>query len=250
MNTITSANTAPTISTGISDLSTSPNDSAHAGNWFAYNAVAGLPEALPLLRSVHTTYRLTEKAKAKGIKPTPNVMVRIPSDHLTIEQIVQNIEILAPYVLNFLQSEEDTYARDSHKAGLTFLPLEQFTLPALCDRLDVAGKGMKVDAAMVTAWYTDHLAPALTRHVAQQAGFDEANPIPEDARANLSKLALSYLPLFVKILTTRTLMQDFEMDTLAKALEIADASSTALGSAVLAKIASAAKEKVNTLHAL
>jgi hypothetical protein len=241
-----------TQNAGISDLAATPNDAEHAGLWFAYNSVAGLPEDMSGYRSINTLYRQTKDMKAKGIEAIPNVMVRVPTAHLTEQVIVDNIPELAPYFLHYLQTEESDYTKAQHKAGSSRMFPENYTLPSILSRLVAAGKGPQLTAEQIASWFNTEIADALATGLAAKY-FPEVqeDAFTDDQCSKLNALVNGFQAKFLELADDKTEHIALgDRGQMTKAIEIAEAATTTLGSRFLAKFADMATKDAGVLGGL
>lgn len=219
-----------------------------AGQFFPYNAVAGTPTAPTGFRQVTVNYKQTASMKLKNVEARENVYVTVPADHISVAQVIENIETLAPFVSAYLSTVEDSTIRAYHKDGGTQVFTETLTLAKILETIEETGSS--INGEQITDWFTDSVAGSLLNVLADKLGADDAGSLTEEQQAKVKQVINSYLAQFISLASGKTMIQEAQRVRLAKCLEITGANTSALGIRFISRFAKMATKEQEALESL
>jgi len=219
-----------------------------AGQFFPYNAVAGTPAAPVGFRQVTVNYKQTAAMKLKQVEARPNVYVTVPADHISVAQVVENIETLAPFVSAYLSSVEDSTIRAYHKDGGTQVFTETLTLAKILETIEETGSS--INGEQITEWFTDSCAGSLLNVLAEKLGAEDAASLTDEQQAKVKQVINSYLAQFISLASGKTMIQEAQRVRLAKCLEITGSDTSPMGIRFISRFAKMAAKEVEALASL
>lgn len=218
-----------------------------AGQFFPYNSVTGFPAVPEGYRSVNTCYRQTDAMKKKGTEARPNVYVTIPSGHISVASVIENIETLAPYISAYLMKTEDQAIKDLHKARATRVVVEVLTLAKILDDLEDSGSAL--NSEQVIEWFTEVMAANLLEAIATKNSLDPVN-LTDGQTAKIKQVVELTCNDFVSLASGRTTMAESKRNQLSKYMVAAGADTTPLGIRFISRFASMKAREVEAMSAL
>jgi len=218
-----------------------------AGKFFPYNS-AVVPTSLPALRTVVATYKQTAAMKAKGIDARNNVYVRVPTSHLTTEVITEQIEVLAPFIVSYLQGVEDETIRKYHKDGGTQVFTNTLSLDKILSVLEDAG-ATGLNGEQITEWFTTSIAPTLLQVLSAKMNVVPGE-LTEEQESKIMQVIQSYLDTFISLASGKTQLVVAQRARLAKCLEVTATDTSALGMRFIARFAKMAQKEADALNSL
>ncbi len=219
-----------------------------AGQFFPYNAVAGTPAAPQGFRQVTVNYKQTAKMKLDKVEARENVYVTVPADHISVAQVVENIETLAPFVSAYLSSVEDSTIRAYHKDGGTQVFTETLTLAKILETIEETGSS--INGEQITDWFTDAVASSLLNVLADKLGADDAGSLTDEQQAKVKQVINSYLAQFISLASGKTMIQEAQRVRLAKCLEITGSDTSPMGIRFISRFAKMATKEQEALESL
>lgn len=219
-----------------------------AGQFFPYNAVAGTPAAPQGFRQVTVNYKQTAAMKLKKEDARPNVYVTVPADHISVTQVIENIETLAPFVSAYLSSVEDSTIRAYHKDGGTQVFVETLTLAKILETIEETGSS--INGEQITEWFTEACAGSLLNVLAEKLGAEDAASLSDEQQAKVKQVINSYLAQFISLASGKTMIQEAQRVRLAKCLEITGANTSAMGIRFISRFAKMATKEQEALESL
>ena len=145
-----------------------------------------------------------------------NAFVRVPNKHLTESAIVANIKELAPYVLAWLESEEDKLIKASHSSGLLSIYTDKLTLANLLAHLEETTEGARLTKEKLAAWFDEYMAENLALLVMDKLGLVE---IDESAEAKILMIVEAYKRKLTMLASPKTVLADNDRESLINALD-------------------------------
>ena len=194
-------------------------------------------------RIVKCLYQINKKT---GEKVADNAYVRIPTKHLTEQTIIDRISDLAPYILNYLQSEEDKIIKEDHRKGALQVYTEYLTLDKIVEALEISGNSGRLNKEKIEAWFTAIMYEPLLLLVADKVapGRSEFTPA-EEYKIELSINA--YKELFISLASPKTVLPENCREALINVITKCGAESDFLGSRFIKRIESMSKNDNNDL---
>lgn len=219
-----------------------------AGQFFPYNAVVGTPVAPTGFRQVTVNYKQTAAMKLKQVAARENVYVTVPADHISVAQVVENIETLAPFVSAYLSSVEDSSIRAYHKDGGTQVFIETLSLAKILETIEESGSS--INGEQITEWFTDSCAGALLNVLAEKLGEEDPANLTDEQGSKVKQVINSYLAQFISLASGKTMLPVAQRDRLAKCLEITGADTSAMGIRFTSRFAKMATKEEEALASL
>ncbi len=219
-----------------------------AGQFFPYNAVAGTPAAPTGFRQITVNYKQTAAMKVKKVDARENVYVTVPADHISVAQVIENIETLAPFVSAYLSSVEDTTIRAYHKDGGTQVFTDTLSLAKILETIEETGSS--INGEQITEWFTDSCAGSLLNVLAEKLGAEDAANLTAEQQSKVKQVIESYLAQFISLASGKTMLPVAQRDRLAKCLEITGADTSAMGIRFTSRFAKMATKEAEALASL
>ena len=219
-----------------------------AGQFFPYSTIAGTPAAPTGFRQVTVNYKQTASMKLKKVAAKENVYVTVPADHISVAQVVENIETLAPFVSAYLSSVEDSTIRAYHKEGGTQVFTETLTLAKILETIEETGSS--INGEQITEWFTEFVAESLLNVLADKMGAEDAYSLDKDQKSKAEQVIQSYLAQFISLASGKTMLPIAQRDRLAKCLEITGADTSAMGIRFTSRFAKMATKEAEALASL
>ena len=219
-----------------------------AGQFFPYNAVAGTPAAPTGFRQVTVNYKQTAAMKLKKESARENVYVTVPADHISVAQVIENIETLAPFVSAYLSSVEDSTIRAYHKDGGTQVFTDTLSLAKILETIEESGSS--INGEQITEWFTESVAESLLNVLAGKMGAEDAYSLDKDQKSKAEQVIQSYLAQFISLASGKTMLPVAQRDRLAKCLQITGADTSAMGIRFTSRFAKMANKEAEALASL
>lgn len=219
-----------------------------AGQFFPYNAVTGTPAAPTGFRQVTINYKQTAAMKLKGTAARENVYVTVPASHISVSQVIENIETLAPFVSAYLSSVEDSGIRAYHKDGGTKVFTETLTMAKILETIEETGSS--INGELITDWFTDSVAESLLNVLASKMGVEDAYSLDKEQQAKAEQVIESYLAQFISLASGKTMLPVAQRERLAKCLTVTGADTSALGIRFTGRFAKMAEKEAEALASL
>ncbi len=219
-----------------------------AGNFFPYLSNA-TPSELPGLRTVVKTYKQSKAMKASGTVAAPNVYVRIPTAHITVQTVTDSIAELAPYIVSYLQGLEDTTIQNYHAKGGLHVFISTLTLAKVLADLEDSGTS-GLNGEMITEWFTESVAPNLVVLLGSKLGQSDFELLTDDEQSKIKQVISSYLDSFISLASGKTILSEVARIKLAKCMQLTDSDTTTLGTKFSARFAKMAEKEQEAAAAL
>jgi hypothetical protein len=206
----------------------------NAGKVFPYNSAA-VPTPIASLRVITKTFKQSKEMKAKGEAAKPNVMVRIPTAHITTEIVIARAAELAPFVVSYLQGVESKGIEDYLARGGLQVFLNTLTLDKVIGQMEEAGQS-GLNGEQITSWFEDAISVQLATLLTTKLGLPPEQQEPsEEQKGKIITIIDSYLSSFVSLASGKTMMNVEQRGKLAKCLELTGAVDTVLGAKFLSR---------------
>ena len=248
--TLRSEHTAP-VTTVITDSAT-PLETAtelaelgeSCGDFKPYDAQLPIAE-IAGTRIVKCLYQRSAKT---GEKVQENSYVRIPCKHLTEELIAERIAELTPYVLSYLQEQENEIIKADHKLGLLKVYCEALSIDKLIEKLEAQEVGARLNKDKIEAWFVAELEPSLTLKFAEKLGLTE-----ESGEAELQKLEMilnAYKKKFASLASGKTFIKEDDCFAMRGVIVAAEATSSLIGARFMTRLENMSKKEDDLLLSL
>lgn len=195
-----------------------------------YDSQLGEQPALAGYRNVKCLYKMN---KQTGIAAGDNSQIRI-EDGISEEVVIERITELAPYLIGFLQGEQDKIVKKLHLAGMTLLSPKQYGLDEVIAALEASGVSQRLNKEQIEAWFTETMYEPLLVAFADKMGVTE-HPT-EQEQAKLDTVLAVYKAKFGSLASGKTHYRVEEADMLLKAIEVTGAETTNLGKRFVARL--------------
>ncbi len=218
-----------------------------AGTFFPYNAIAGTPAAPVGFRQVTVNYKQTAAMKLKQTAARANVYVTVPADHISVAQVIENIETLAPFVSAYLSSVEDSTIRAYHKDGGTQVFTETLTMAKILETIEETGSS--INGEQITEWFTEACAVSLLTVLSSKIDPEEKG-LTDDQQSKVKQVIESYLAQFISLASGKTMIQEAQRVRLAKCLQITGSDTSPMGIRFISRFAKMATKEKEALESL
>lgn len=186
-----------------------------------------------------------ENAKT-GKKAGINSYIQIPVAHITEEIVIQEAKKLAPYVLSFLQAEEDKLIKKHHASGGLGMSDAWFSLDKVLVALDEAGQGNRLNKEKIDAWFDESMREPLVKAFADKVCSNSEQPTEQELE-KLAAVTNAYKAKFGSLASGKTFYRPEECEKLQKVLEVTEATKTSIGERFNARLESMKTTEANDL---
>lgn len=149
------------------------------------------------------------KCNYKG-KDTNNAYVVIPTEHLSATNIVSARDILDPYVVQWLQSQEDAMIKADHKKGLLSVATEYLSLDKIIAYMEKVNPLVKLTKDQVIEWFDTYVKDEIISRLVKN------DIIAADKQA---PYLVQYRDKFVAIIGSRTRIEEQDKVVLKELIE-------------------------------
>lgn len=236
MNTLSGSTVVDSSLVTMSDLSRAVSVEVQEGKDFnifrPYNSEVGAPE-IKGFRNITIVYR---EDKRTGKKAGETSYIRI-NDYINEQLVADNIEVLMPYLIGFLQKQEEEVIKQAHREGA-----EKYTpeFSKVLEHLEASNSSSRLNGEKIAAWFQAEMAESLAIALAEKLGIGEA---PTQAQMEkLVKIVSVYEAKLASLASPKTAYNKEEAERLQRALEVTGASSSYIGGRFHARLESM-KEK-------
>lgn len=223
MNTTTNAVAMADLSRATREAAeTAINANVDINNFRPYDSALPVP-SLEGYRTVKCLYKVN---KATGKAAGDNSYIRVP-DSITEKEVAAQIAELAPYIVGWLQSQEDMIVKELHKGGATSIKPEQLGLANVLSYLESTASSSRLNGEAIAAWFLDDMRDNLAVAFADKMGLGE-----EPTAAELEKLEAilsTYEAKYKSLASGKTVYRKEEAELLQKALTVTGADKTLIG---------------------
>lgn len=195
-----------------------------------YDSALGEQPALAGYRNVKCLYKTNAKT---GKVAADNSQIRV-EDGITEAVIVERIKELAPYLVGFLQGEQDKIVKRLHLAGMTLLSPKQYSLDEVVAALEASGTSQRLNKEQIEAWFAADMYEILLVAFADKMGIVEAPT--EEQQTKLDAILGVYKAKFGSLASGKTHYREEEADMLLKALSVAGAEDSSIGARFVARL--------------
>ena len=214
------------------------------GDFKAYDSQLPIAEVKGT-RIVKCLYQVNKDGK----KAQDNSYVRIPCKHLTEEHVVSRITELAPFVLGFLQTEEDLQIKDLHRKGGLNVHTEYLNLDKIIEALEAKQISGRLNKDMIESWFTDKLEDSLAILFADKMGLSDSS-----SKEEFNKLELvlgAYKAKFASLASPKVFIKEQDCEAMVNVIKQAEGENISLiGSRFITKLESMGKKIEETLFSL
>lgn len=202
-------------------------------------------------RIVKCLYQISSKS---GERVRENVFVRIPTSHITEDLICNEIMRLAPYVLTFLQDQEDLIVKAAHKNDETRIFTEYLTLAKVIEALELKEAGARLNKEKIELWFDSEIESALAELFASKLGLDldsEPQDFQDDEKiAKLQMILNAYKIKFCSLASGKTFVKEQDCESMISIIRKCEADKTMIGSRFITKLENMKMKKEDLLLAL
>lgn len=185
-------------------------------------------------RIVKCLYQKSTKGANAGTKARDNTYVRVPTKHLTEEIVSERIAELTPYVITWLQAQEDELIKADHKAGLLSVYCDGLSLDKIIEKLELAEQGARLTKDKITAWFNDEVKEDLLVLFAVKMNLSD-----DPSSDELDKLAVvlaAYQRKFESLASGKCSIAEEDCLAMIKVVRECDADKSLIGSRFVAKL--------------
>lgn len=215
------------------------------GEFRAYDSQLPIAE-IAGTRIVKCLYQINPKTKTKAQE---NAYVRLPTKHLTEEHICARVVELSPYILGWLQEQEDKEIKDLHKKGGLQVYTEYLSLDKIIEVLEAASESSRLNKEKIETWFTDKLEAELAELFGAKMGLNESSSEHE-----VNKLVLvlaAYKAKFAQLASPKSYLKEEDCLAMIKVIQSVDeARDSILGIRFVSKLGEMNKKVDDLLLAL
>ena len=200
-----------------------PVTEADTNTYRPYDSQLGEQPSIAGYRNVKCLYKTNAKT---GKVAADNSQIRIEDD-ITEKVITERVAELAPYLIGFLQGEQDKIVKKLHLQGMTLLSPKQYGLDAVVAALEAAGTGHRLNKEQIEQWFNTEMLEPLMVAFADKMGVSEQPTEAEEKK--LETVLQVYRSKFGSLASGKTHYRKEDAESLQKALDITEATSGVLG---------------------
>lgn len=195
-----------------------------------YDSQLGDQPTLAGYRNVKCLYKTNAKT---GKVAADNSQIRV-EDNITEAVIVERIKELAPYLVGYLQGEQDKIVKRLHLAGMTVLSPKQYALDSVVAALEASGTSQRLNKEQIEAWFADTMYEPLLVAFADKMGIVES-PTAEQ-QTKLDTVLAVYRNKLGSLASGKTHYREEEADMLLKAIAVTGAEDSSIGARFVARL--------------
>jgi len=195
------------------------------GEFKAYDSQLPLTE-IKGTRLVKCLYLTNPKT---GLKAQENAYIRIPTKHLTEEEILRSITSLTPHVLTWLQGLEDIVIKEAHKKVILNFYTESMSLDAIIERLEETNESSRLNKDKIEAWFTENVEEILASKFLTKMGVNEDN-VSESQLAKLDNVLQAYKAKFATLASPKAFIKEEDCNAMIKVINECELSDSLIGS--------------------
>ena len=239
----------------LTDIMNSNTGNTGADNTFPANGLLEFKEydsqlSIPETSDSRIVKCLYQINKQTGKKAGENSYIRIPTDHISEAVISERIAELAPYIVGFLQDEEDKLIKAAHKTGVTSLYTPNLTLDAIIEALESSESGSRLNKEKIAAWFDEYLANDLLLKFSEKLGVTDINAITQDQADKIETILEAYKAKFCMLASGKTSFNESDCDALINVLEKTGADSNPIGARFVIRLTKMKEKTQDALLAL
>jgi len=194
---------------------------------------------------------LYQKGKDGKKKVAQNSYVRIPTAHLTEQVVIERIVELAPYVLSYLQEQEDVGIKEMHKAAASKIYCEHLDLDKIIERMEASNEGARLNKEKIEAWFTECLQGSLIVMFADKlAPGIEINDLDATKLEKLELVINAYKAKFASLASPKTFIQEEDCASMIKVLDLASDEGSNIAKRFIARLEKMSQKQDNLLMSL
>lgn len=180
--------------------------------------VAGSTKPFAGQRLAKVTYKtVTDKDSALcGIK-RESKCVSIPM--IPASDVIGNVQVLAPYLIEYLQGVQDKIVRESIDAGSLSISMESIGISGICEWLESNNESGRLTKDSVASWFNENIAETLAVILADKLGVSETPTNAESAQ--IMKVVDTYKDKISALAGGKTSYDPKMCESLKKALSMA-----------------------------
>lgn len=160
-----------------------------------------------------------------------NSYIELPE--LSEDSIKEQMTVLLPHVVTYLESVQDEIVKTAHKGKYEAVQVEAVSLESIITRLESAGEG-RLNKEQVFAWFDESLKDMLIVAFADKLGLSD-EPSEEEA-AKLDVIVDTYRIKYGALAGGKSRFMPEEAEKLKAAIEVAEAADTSLGVRFIARL--------------
>jgi hypothetical protein len=180
-------------------------------------------QALSGQRLAKVRYKTTAKQDAKF----PSVCVSVPfigTDSLNSETVSR----LVPHIRAMLENAQDGVIRslyESSEGNLSLVTDSDISIDACIKYLETESEGGRLTKEFIEAWFDSSVAEYLTALMVDKLGYTQ-DVLSESQEDTVKKHLAGYRGLYSSLAGGKTMLQDTQIKSLSKVLDIVDTDDT------------------------
>lgn len=201
------------------------------GQFKAYDSQLPIAE-IAGTRIIKCLYQVNPKTKTKA---RDNAYVRVPTKHLTEEHIVSRVAELSPFILAWLQEQEDKAIKEDHRKGSLQVFTQYLSLDKLLEALEESLESSRLNKDKINAWFTDKLEDTLCDKFGAKMGITDSSTESELLR--LAALVQAYKVKFAMLASPKVFLKEEDCAAMIRVIEVSEeAASSVLGQRFISKL--------------
>jgi hypothetical protein len=180
-------------------------------------------QALSGQRLAKVGYKTTAKTPAKF----PSVCASVP--FLGNDAISENIPALMGHIRGMLENAQDGVLRSLYESSggtLTHVTDSDLSIAACIGFLDAESQGSRLTKEFIESWFSDSVQEYLVAIIAEKLGYDGELSVEQDA--TIARHVNGYKGLYSSLAGGKTMLQDNQINSLRKVLELIDSDDTSV----------------------
>lgn len=180
-------------------------------------------QALSGQRLAKVGYKTTAKTPAKF----PSVCASVP--FLAQDAIAENIPALMGHIRTMLENAQDGVLRSLYESSgglLSQVTDSDISIAACIGFLDAESQGSRLTKEFIEAWFADSVQEYLVAIIAEKLGYD--GELTPEQDATIIRHVNGYKGLYASLAGGKTMLQDNQINSLRKVLELVDSDDTSV----------------------
>ena len=214
------------------------------GEFKAYDSQLPLAE-IAGTRIVKCLYKENPKT---GKKIAENSYVRIPTKHLSEEHIVSKVIELAPFVLSWLQEQEDKDIKSGHSKGLLSVHTSLMSMNLIIEKLEESMVSTRLTKEKVGQWFDAEMSEVLQVLIADKMQLGDDAGVAELEKLDI--IVAAYKGKYESLAGGKTSISKNECKAMIDVIIKCEADNTLLGSKFIGKLEAMSKKDEEILFSL
>jgi len=149
-------------------------------------------------------------------------------DDVTEENVQARLPEFMPYIVSYLQEQENQIVKELHKSGSVYLADSATGLDVILSKLEASGTGNRLNKEKIESWFIDSMQDSLSEAFSSKMGISA-----ESSEAELAKLISvvdTYKAKFSGLASGKVSYRAEEAEVLVRSLAVTKADKSLIGS--------------------